>query len=125
MHDFAMSSSTPNAKAAVPAIPEKPIDILQTQVSLLYANLHPVLLLSILVFSFNTLVDDPVNTLLGLAPTLAVIQALYCVLCLPSTGQTPAPTPKPGQKKKAVKPAQDVWAKVVVSELADQPRTKH
>ena len=109
-----MSSSPANAKAAAPIPPSKPVDILPAQLSLLYANLHPILLLSILFFSFRTLVDDPVNTLLGLAPTVAIIQALYCVICLPSTGQTPAPTLKPGQKKKAAKPAQDVWAKVVV-----------
>lgn len=109
-----MSYSPANAKASAPVPSSKPVDILQSQLSLLYANLHPILLLSILLFSFRTLVDDPVNTLLGLAPTLAILQALYCVLCLPSTGQTPAPTLKPGQKKKAAKPAQDMWAKVVV-----------
>lgn len=109
-----MSSPQANAKAAAPVPISKPIDIVQTQFSLLYANLHPVLLLSILLFGFRTLVEDPVNTLLGLAPTITILQAVYCVLCLPSTGQTPAPTPKPGQKKKAAKPVQDVWAKVVV-----------
>ena len=114
---LAMSSSPGNAKATAPIPSSKPVDILQTQLSLLYANLHPILLLSILLFSFRSLVEDPVNTLLGLAPTVAIVQALYCVLCLPSTGQIPAPAPKPGQKKKAAKPAQDIWAKVVVRHL--------
>jgi phosphatidylinositol glycan class F len=109
-----MSSSPTNAKATAATPSAKPVDILQTQFSLLYANLHPILLLSILLFSFRTLVEDPVNTLLGLAPTVAVLQAVYCVICLPSPGQTPAPPPKPGQKKKPAKPAQDIWAKVVV-----------
>ena len=112
--ELAMSSSTPNAKPPQSIPLSKPIDILQTQPSQLYANLHPVLLISLLLFSFKNLVEDPVNTLLGIAPTIAIIQAVYCVICLPSTGQAPAPAPKPGQKKKAAKPSQDIWAKVVV-----------
>ena len=109
-----MSSSTPNIKPAPALPPSKPIEILQTQVSQLYANLHPIVLASVLFFSFSRLVQDPVNTLLGLAPTVAVLQAMYCVICLPSTGQTPQPPPKPGQKKKQVKPTQDILAKAVV-----------
>lgn len=109
-----MSSTAVNAKPVEVAKPGKPVDLLQSQVSLLYANLHPVLLLSLIPLGFKSLVQDPVNTLLGLAPTVALVQALYCVLCLPSTGQTPSPKSKPGQKTKTSKPAQDVWAKVVV-----------
>ena len=109
-----MSSSPSNAKGVAPIPPAKAIDVLQNQYALLYANLHPVLLLSILFFSFRTLVEDPVNTLLGLAPTIAIIQAVYCVLSLPPKGQTPTSTPKPGQKKKSQRAAQDIWAKIVV-----------
>ena len=111
-----MSTATPNAKTAPPALPSKPIDILQTQSSLFFANLHPILLISILLFSFKSLVADPVNTLLGLAPTIAIIQAVYCVVCLPSTGQTPASSAKAGGgKKKGPKGSQqDVWGKIVV-----------
>ncbi|KAK3722546.1 Glycosylphosphatidylinositol (GPI) anchor assembly protein [Vermiconidia calcicola] len=113
-----MSSSTANAKPAAAAPNEKPVEILQNQASQFYANLHPVLLLSILLVSFRSLVQDPVSTLLGLAPTIAVVQAVYCVLCLPSTGQPAASPPKPGQKKKAAKPAQDLWAKAVPAFLS-------
>lgn len=109
-----MSASTPNAKPTQAEAPSKPIDLIQSQYSLLYGNLHPILLLSLGVFSFNSLVSDPVNTLLGLAPTVATLQAVYCILCLPSTGQAPPTAHKPGQKKKAAKPVQDIWAKVVV-----------
>ncbi len=95
--------------------PGKPIDLLQTQPSLFFANLQPILLLGTLLLSFKPLVADPVNTLLVLAPTIAIIQALYCVLCLPSTGETTAPVTKPGQKKKTPKTQrQDIWAKVIV-----------
>lgn len=104
-------------QATKPPDPQKSIkhvDILQSQYSYLFANLHPVLLLSLVPFSFKSLVNDPVNTLLGLAPTVALVQAIYCIVCLPSTGQTPPPAHKPGQKKKSGKPVQDIWAKVVV-----------
>jgi GPI ethanolamine phosphate transferase 2/3 subunit F len=111
-----MSSSSSNTKAAAPIPPSKPIDILQNQYALFYANLHPIVLLSILLFSFRTLVEDPVNTLLGLAPTITILQAVYCVLSLPPKGQTAASSTKPGQKKKAQKPGQDIWAKIVVCE---------
>ena len=111
-----MSTSKANAKAPAVVTSAKPVDILQTQPSLLYGNVQPVLLLSILALSFKTLVQDPVNTLLRLVPVITVLQALYCVLCLPSTDQAPATAPKPGQKKKSAKPGQDVWARLVVRE---------
>ena len=115
-----MSSSTPNTKATSTLISSKPVDILQSQYSLLYANIHPVLILSLLLYNFQNLVRDPVDTLLGLAPTIAVLQSVYCVGCLPCTGQTIASPPKPGQKKKATKPAQDVWSKLVVQHILEQ-----
>ena len=93
----------------------KVVETLPSQLSQLYANLHPVLLLSLVFLSFSRLVDDPVNTLLALVPVTAVLQAIYCVVCLPSTGQTiPAPSQKPGQKKKLAKPSQGAFSKVVV-----------
>lgn len=111
-HDMA-SASPPTKRPMSPTTP-KPIDILQSQPAQLYASVHPVLLLSILLLSFNALVQDPVNSLLGLAPVVALLQAVYCILCLPYTGQAPTQAPKPGQKKKAVKPGQDFWARIVV-----------
>ncbi|RMX88709.1 hypothetical protein D0869_01424 [Hortaea werneckii] len=113
-----MASTSQSAVPAFASPPSKPVDILSSQPSQLYSNLHPILLFSILAFSFKTLVHDPVNTLLGLAPTIAILQALYCVICLPSTGQTPPPVRKPGEKKKPQKAGQDIWAKIVVCFLA-------
>jgi len=119
-----MSAPIPNVKPVEDTPPSKPINILSNQPSLFFANLHPVILLSLLLVNFRTLVQDPINTLLALAPVVAAIQAIYCVVCLPPAGQIAAPPPKPGQKKKAAKPAQDIWAKVVVSMLLlhDQSR---
>ncbi|KAH9826193.1 Glycosylphosphatidylinositol anchor biosynthesis protein 11 [Teratosphaeria destructans] len=97
-------------------LPAKPIDILPNQIATLYANLHPVLLLSIVLVNFRLLVQDPVSTLAAVAPITGLLQAVYCVLCLPSTGQ--APPPKPGQKKKTTKNGQDVWARIVPAFLS-------
>lgn len=107
----------PSPSTMNPFATPKPTDLLPTSTSLLYANLHPILLLSILAFTFPAVVADPVPALLGLAPTTALLQGLYCVLCLPSTGQSPPEEKrKGGEKRKAGKAAgsQDVWAKVVV-----------
>lgn len=93
----------------------KPVVVLQDQVSLLVRNLQPILLVSLLPVFFTRLVQDPASTLLALAPTVALVQAIYCVCCLPSTGQSVTPAVlKPGQKKKAAKPAQDLGARLVV-----------
>ena len=47
-------------------------------------------------------------------PVVAVLQATYCVVCLPYSRQTPSAQPKPGQKRKAPKQAQELWARIVV-----------
>lgn len=105
--EFHLHTSTPQYDM-------KAIDLLPGQASQLFANLHPVLLLSSVIFSFRSLVGDPVSTLLRLAPTLLLLQAIYCIVCLPSSGQTAPTKPRPGQKTKNVKPAQDTWARLVV-----------
>ncbi|KAK4634508.1 Glycosylphosphatidylinositol anchor biosynthesis protein 11 [Fulvia fulva] len=113
-----MSSPAVQAKPAEAVKPGKAVDLLPGQLSWLYANLHPVLLLSLIPVTFTTLVRDPVSALLGLAPTVALVQALYCVLCLPSSGQAPSPKSKPGLKTTTGKPAQDIWAKAVPAFLS-------
>jgi hypothetical protein len=101
-----------------------PIEVLTTPESRFYANLHPILLLAIFIAAFRSLVADPINTLLGLAPTVAILQAAYCILCLPSSGNPAPAPPKPGQKKKKpAKPTQDLAAKIVVRRsLFSNPR---
>lgn len=107
------TTSLPGKAAATPAT-SRNVEILQTQASQLYASVHPILLLSLLLASFKALVRDPVNTLLGLTPIVAILQAVYCVLCLPYSGTASNVPPKPGQKKKAQKPAQEILARLVV-----------
>ncbi|CZT22782.1 related to GPI-anchor biosynthesis protein PIG-F [Ramularia collo-cygni] len=99
----------------------KPVAILPDQISLLVRNLQPILLISLLPVFFNRLVQDPASTLLALAPTVALIQALYCICCLPSTGQSvsSSTTTKPGQKKKTTgKHTQDLAARLVPAFLS-------
>ncbi|KAM0706902.1 hypothetical protein Q7P35_006232 [Cladosporium inversicolor] len=116
-------SSTPGIKpipAAKPAPivlpPAKPIEILHDDYSFLASNVHAAVLLSGLVLSFNSLVQDPIRTLVRLAPLVIIIQLVYCFLCLPSTGQAPPP---PKQKwKKQSKPTQDFGARAVPAFLS-------
>lgn len=96
----------------------KPVEVLQNQPSIFYANLHSILLVSILLVNFNALVNDPVQTLVALAPVSAALQAIYCVVCLPSSGQSPTShAHKPGQKRKALKSEQDIGARLIVSRI--------
>jgi phosphatidylinositol glycan class F len=112
-------SSTPGIKpipASKPApivLPSaKPIEILHDDYSFLASNVHAAILLSGLVLSFNRLVQDPIRTLVKLAPLVIIVQLAYCFFCLPSTGQAPPP---PKQKwKKQSKPTQDFGARAVV-----------
>ena len=112
-------SSTPGIKpisapkpAPIALPPAKPIEILHDDYSFLASNVHAAVLLSGLVLSFNSLVHNPIRTLVRLAPLVIIIQLVYCFLCLPSTGQAPPP---PKQKwKKQSKPTQDFGARAVV-----------
>ncbi|KAK4556878.1 Glycosylphosphatidylinositol (GPI) anchor assembly protein [Recurvomyces mirabilis] len=118
--------STPVTPVAAPAA--QPISILSTQSALFFANLQPILLLGTLLFNFRSLVADPVGTLLGLAPTIAIVQTLYCVICLPIAAQVEEAGRKAasktgagvGVKKKSTKTAQDpdIWAKLVPAFLS-------
>lgn len=109
-----MSAQTPPTKAPPSPVSSKPVDILQDQSSQLYANVHPALLVLFLLATFPTLVKDPVSTLSGLALFVAVLQALYCVLCLPYSGNAPTTPHKPGQKRKPTRSGQETWARIVV-----------
>lgn len=112
MHE-GVSMSSPAAK------PGKPVELANDALAQLYANLHPALLSGLIVFNFPSLVRDPINTLLAQAPLVALLQAAYCIICLPSTGQTAPAGAKAGPKKKSPKAAQDIWAKLVVRRTWD------
>ncbi|KAK5114117.1 hypothetical protein LTR62_002686 [Meristemomyces frigidus] len=123
--------TAPSQTASVVDTEAKPISLLITQTSTFYSNLHPVLLLGTLLFSFRSLVADPVTTLLGLAPTIAILQAMYCILCFPvaqngdvkRSGTNKGSTAPGGSKKKtgSTKPTGqelDIWNRVIPSLLS-------
>ncbi|KAL8650392.1 MAG: hypothetical protein Q9210_003846, partial [Variospora velana] len=97
--------SSPPSRKFTPT--SKPIPLLPTQTARLYQHIHPALVLSLFYLSFSALVADPVSTLARLCLPIAVLQGLYCVLCLPTAqagsfpkGPTGKRKHKPGEKKK-------------------------
>lgn len=80
------------------------IPLLPTETARVYTHLHPALLLGALYIIFLRLVEDPVTTLLWAVPPLAVLQSLYCAICLPpsSGSSTPPPASSKTPKKKRV-----------------------
>jgi hypothetical protein len=62
----------------------KPVVLLDSSAALVYTHMHPFLLASGFYLRFNELTEDPVATELELLPVVAVIQALWCMLCLPA-----------------------------------------
>jgi GPI biosynthesis protein family Pig-F len=63
-----------------------PIGLLDTSTALVYAHLHPVLVVSTLYFQLAKLVANPESALVTFLAPLALSQFLYCALCLPQTG---------------------------------------
>lgn len=61
-----------------------PVEPLPNTFAQIYTHMHPVVVLSTFLLRFNSLVDDPVSTLLSTAVPLAVLQTVYVVICLPS-----------------------------------------
>lgn len=91
----ASASSKPKPSAAAP------IEPLKNDAAQIYTHVHPVVVLSLYVFSFKSIVADPVPALLNILAPLAVLQIAYVAICLPPTGETPkVKKTKPGEKKK-------------------------
>ncbi|KAK2603675.1 Glycosylphosphatidylinositol (GPI) anchor assembly protein [Conoideocrella luteorostrata] len=80
-----------------------PVPIIDTPLSKSVALIRPTLVLSLLAIRFNELVAEPVSTLRVALPVVAIIQAIYAILCLPVAGSYTAKVAKksrPGEKKK-------------------------
>ncbi|KAF2200364.1 hypothetical protein GQ43DRAFT_77180 [Delitschia confertaspora ATCC 74209] len=100
-----MSSSTSLTKASKApkaGTSAVPIDVLHKDTAKLYTHIHPILLLSLYVFQFKSIVADPVPALVNTLIALGVLQIAYVSICLPPTGgsATPAPVARAGGKKK-------------------------
>lgn len=104
-----------------PATPTLPVELLSNDTARLYTHLHPVLVLSLYAFQFQSIVADPVPALIRTLIPLSVLQVAYVAICLPPTGGT-ASTPivndkrKPGEKKKVEKGKleKEVGGKIIV-----------
>ncbi|KAL4903864.1 hypothetical protein BDW74DRAFT_155527 [Aspergillus multicolor] len=87
-----MASSTTSQTPAPSTAPPKPkpsqppVQILPTQFARVYALAHPALLLSLIVYRFSSVVENPVAELLGDIPYLVGLQAVYVMGCLPPAG---------------------------------------
>jgi GPI ethanolamine phosphate transferase 2/3 subunit F len=114
-----LSTSAKESQSSFQSSPSTPIDALDDSLAHIYANIHPLLVLSIYFFRFNYIVEDPITSLLnGLAP-LGILQIVYVVLCLPPAGssnaapKTPAKSVK-GKKTQAIKSHGSTASRTVV-----------
>ena len=88
-----------------PRLPASPVNILSNDTSRFYTHLHPVLVLSLYAYQFQSIVADPVPALTSTLIPLSVLQIAYVAICLPPTGGSAGAAPqtdkrKPGEKKK-------------------------
>lgn len=99
-----MSETTTETKPRKLVAISQPISVLPTNIARLYTNIHPILILALYYFCFDSLVADPVSTLKKAIAPLAHLQITYCVVCLPpsSGGSTPAPRSSKTPQKKRV-----------------------
>ncbi|KAL3476910.1 GPI biosynthesis protein family Pig-F-domain-containing protein [Aspergillus californicus] len=90
-----MASSTPfqataQAQPTAPKPDQKPshppTQILPSQFARVYALVHPGLLLSLVAYRFQPVVENPVGELLGNIPFLVGLQAIFVMGCLPPAG---------------------------------------
>lgn len=115
---------TPPATMSKPLL--LPVDILGGPLAGTYAQIHPVLVLGMIYMSFQNIVADPVNSLLRLAPIVALLQLVYCVICLPISGArgssniakpTQPQRRKPGAGNVSKVHGQPVTARIIVSHV--------
>ncbi|KAL1856350.1 hypothetical protein VTK73DRAFT_8307 [Phialemonium thermophilum] len=96
----ASPSTTKPAGASITAL--HPVRINPSPAARAARHIHPVLLLSLFVYGFRSLVADPVSWMWRSLPVLIAIQAVYAVVCLPVAGSQSAKAAKktrPGEKK--------------------------
>lgn len=112
----AMSTTTAAPKSVKSSPPQGTIDVLNNDIARIYANIHPVILLSSFFFTFPSLVKDPMTALFGSLLPLSILQTVYAGLCLPgSNSSTLNASQKPGQRKKgSSKDAPGIGFKLVV-----------
>lgn len=95
------SAVTSDTKSAIG--PLQPVPILDTPLARGIAFGRPAILLGLFAAGINSLVDDPVSTLLTSLPVVAAVQIGYAVVAVPPAGPEQAQASRkarPGEKKK-------------------------
>lgn len=111
--------AAPASKSVKGSHSSHPIEIFDDEFSQIYSHVHPILLLGVFYFQFQSLVQDPIEALPRIALAVAGLQAAWICLCLPSSNYSQLPPrAKHGQKKKAGLGPGDtgIGAKLVVSD---------
>jgi phosphatidylinositol glycan class F len=80
-----MSAAGPASQAEL-SKSSLPIELLPNDLAGLITHIHPVLLLSAYYLRFQSLVANPVQSLLIALVPLAIVQSIYCLFCLPPAG---------------------------------------
>ncbi|KAI9754952.1 MAG: hypothetical protein M4579_004488 [Chaenotheca gracillima] len=65
-----------------------PIDLLHSEAARVFTHVHSVLILSLCYLRFDSLVEDPVSSLVASLLPLVVIQLSYVITCLPATSSS-------------------------------------
>ncbi|KAJ9660722.1 Glycosylphosphatidylinositol (GPI) anchor assembly protein [Coniosporium apollinis] len=100
-----MSSTTTITKPPTSQPASSPVELLNIESARWYTRLHPGLVLAVYAIQFQAIVADPVSALLrGLLP-LCILQIAYVAICLPPTGATSTPAPKPGSRRSKQPPS--------------------
>jgi len=92
-----------SASSPQKAVTISPVAVLDAPLARPLALARPAALLALLGMRFGALVADPVPTLKSALPVVAVVQAVYAVLCLPVAGSQQgraAKKQRPGEKRK-------------------------
>ena len=66
----------------------------------IYTLIHPLVILGVFYFQFDSLVESPVKTLPKTALVVAALQVLHLCLCIPGNNHSSLHSKRPGQKKK-------------------------
>lgn len=77
-----------------------PVECLDDPIAKVYTHIHPLVILGVFYFQFESLVESPVETLPKTALVIAALQVLYLCLCIPGSNHASLHAKKPGQKKK-------------------------
>lgn len=78
-----------------------PIQTNTDNIASIYKYIHPLLVSTIFYSRFNAIVLDSVGALLSLLPVIAILQCIYCAICLPTSSSNATEPQSTTQSAKA------------------------